>query len=239
MEIRHLSYHYPKSKRNIFNDLSMNIQENMINILLGMNGEGKTTLFDVISGLIKTKAEFKNIVPSNEILYQIQGVPILSTIKGKDLAELILCSSGQYNFRDLSPKLFENELYHDEDSLDKIERIWVTQYGQMSPGERRWFTILLCCLLKKSLYIFDEPTAGTDPYSKIQIVKTISNLQEKNHTVLYATHQVDDLKYLQHYIVHVLYQGKIVLCENEERWTQVIKEKKITFLNAFIGAPER
>ncbi|WP_010632575.1 ABC transporter ATP-binding protein [Sporolactobacillus vineae] len=233
MEIQHLTFHFPKNNRLLFHDLSMNIQENTVNILLGMNGEGKTTLFDIISGLLDTNATFTHRIEPRNILYQIQGVPILNTITGKNLAELILCSSGQYSSRDLSPKLFEDELKHNEDSLEKIKRIWITQYGKMSPGERRWFTVLLYCLIQKSLYIFDEPTAGTDPFSKGQIVRAIDHLQEKDRTVLYATHQLDDLAYFQHYFVHILAGGKIVLSEDQNHWMEAARELNIPFPSNF------
>ncbi|WP_353947640.1 ATP-binding cassette domain-containing protein [Sporolactobacillus sp. Y61] len=83
MKITHLSYHYPKSKKNLFHDLSMEILPGRMNILIGMNGEGKTTLFDILAGLIDTDAQIEHPVPAHEVLYQIQGVPVLSTIRGK------------------------------------------------------------------------------------------------------------------------------------------------------------
>jgi ABC-2 type transport system ATP-binding protein len=208
-----------------------------INILLGQNGEGKTTLFDVVSGLIRTDAQIEGRVSEKDILYQIQGVPILSTLTGKDLAELILCSSGQYRFGDMSPHLFEKRMENDKESFNKVQYLWRMQYGKMSPGERRWFTILLYCLLDKSLYIFDEPTAGVDPYSASQIMDQINLLQEKNgKTILIATHRIDDLRQLSHFQIHALSHGKIVLNENEQNWVRAAPKINLPFLNVFANA---
>lgn len=235
--IDHLSYHYPKSHKIIFDDLSINIMPKSINVLIGKNGEGKTTLFDVISGLIRTDAQIEGKLLEKNILYQIQGVPILSTLTGKDLAELILCSSGQYRSGDMNPHLFGKRMENDTDLFKKVQYLWKMQYGKMSPGERRWFTVLLYCSIDKALYIFDEPTAGVDPYSARQIIEQINFLQEKEEkTILIATHRVDDLRQFSDFQIHVLFQGKIVLSENEQNWIQAAKKANLPFLNVFANA---
>ncbi|SFG37758.1 AAA family ATPase [Sporolactobacillus nakayamae] len=237
MLINHLSYHYPKNHKIIFDDLSINIMPKSINVLLGENGEGKTTLFDVVSGLIRTDAQIHDKVPEKDLIYQIQGVPILSTLCGKDLAELILCSSGQYRFGDMNPHLFEKRMENDRDSFKKVQYLWKMQYGKMSPGERRWFTILLYCLIDKTLYIFDEPTAGVDSYAARQIIEQINLLQEKEgKTIFIATHRIDDLRHFSHFHIHVLSHGKIVLNENERNWIQAAKRVNLPFLNVFADA---
>lgn len=153
MKLSHLSFRYPDNDRLIFNELSLNLVPGQIHFLLGRNGEGKTTLLDILSGLIEVDCSIEDPFPRNEILYHIQGVPLLSTIKGKELAELILCVSGQCRKRDLSPDLFKTLLEGNPQSMEKIVYLWKMQYGKMSPGERRWFMVLLiACSI--SLFIF-------------------------------------------------------------------------------------
>ncbi|WP_223362477.1 ATP-binding cassette domain-containing protein [Sporolactobacillus terrae] len=236
MKIRHLTYNYPKNHKLIFDNLSLSIVPGKVNVLIGMNGEGKTTLFDIVSDLVKTDAEMNDRVPIKDILYQIQGVPILSTINGKSLAELILCSSGQYHLKDITPKLFEPLLGNDPDSVRKIAYLWRMQYGKMSPGERRWITILLYCLINKSLYLFDEPTAGVDRYSANQILRQIQMLNKrKKKTIFIATHQIEDVAYFSHFQIHVLAHGQIVLCEDQDNWIKEAKKSKLPFLKACIN----
>lgn len=233
MRVSHLNFRYSGSRKTIFDDLSMNVFPGRMNILIGMNGEGKTTLFDVLAGLIQTDAQIEEPIPPGNILYQIQGVPILSTIRGRDLAELILCSGGQYRPNELSPHLFAEKL-DNEDARNKIAYIWETQYGKMSPGERRWFTVLLYCLLDKQLYLFDEATAGVDPYSAKQIVEQIRFLQEKKgKTVLYATHRIEELRFFPRYQVHVLHHGRIALSANEQEWLRMSSISDLPFLKMF------
>ncbi|MCO7126233.1 ATP-binding cassette domain-containing protein [Sporolactobacillus shoreicorticis] len=235
MKIEHLNFKYKKGDRLVFDNLSFNLVQGKIHILLGRNGGGKSTLLDVLSGLLRVDAVILNPIPKNEILYQIQGVPILSTIKGKHLAELILCASGQYKSRDLSPEMC-SELFNDHREWEKITYLWDQQYGKMSPGERRWLTIMLYCMLDKSLYLFDEPTAGVDPYSGMQIARFIRRLQEKKgKTVVYATHKIQDLNGFKDYRVLVLDEGKIVVNEDGQHWLQACKKEKGPFCKRIVA----
>ncbi len=216
MKMTHLTFTYPGASENLLDDLSLDIVPGTVNILLGMNGAGKTTLFDIIAGLIPLKDAIRQPIPRQNILYHIQGVPMLHTIRGKDLAELILCGSGCYRPRDLSPLLFAPLFTDDRQTMQKIAGLWNRQYGKMSPGERRWFTILLDCLLDKTLYLFDEPTAGVDPLSAAQIAAQIERLQRTGKSVLLTTHRVEDVRLFAHYHLHMLDRGKIVLSEDEK-----------------------
>ncbi|EST13242.1 AAA family ATPase [Sporolactobacillus laevolacticus] len=235
MKLSHLSFRYPDNDRLIFNELSLNLVPGQIHFLLGRNGEGKTTLLDILSGLIEVDCSIEDPFPRNEILYHIQGVPLLSTIKGKELAELILCVSGQYRKRDLSPYLFKTLLEGNPQSMEKIVYLWTIQYGKMSPGERRWFMVLLYCLLDKSLYLFDEPTAGIDVSSEKQITGLLRKLQEKNKcTIVIVTHNIQDLKGIAHYHVHLLSKGKIVVSGDEQEWIRSCRQQQDSFCRTLV-----
>ncbi|MFT8318604.1 MAG: AAA family ATPase [Sporolactobacillus sp.] len=234
MLIKNLNFSYPKSSKIIFNDLSFAILPHKLNILLGMNGEGKTTLFDIIAGIIKTDGIFQDRFQPQNILYHIQGVPILNTIRGKDYAQLILGSSGQFKIREMTKKKICDSFQRGDAFVDKINYLWETQYGKMSPGERRWFSVLLFCLINKELYIFDEPTAGLDPLSSSQIVEEIDRLKNKNKTVLYATHQIKEIEQFSDCVVHILYKGKIVISSAKENWIEASKKSQLEFVESFI-----
>lgn len=202
----------------IFDNLSFTIVTGEVNILLGRNGEGKTTLLDVISGLLKTGAAIQEPVNQNDILYMIQGVPMLSTIRGKDLARLILVPAGHYHYSQISAQFLENALEMDPSSLEKINYLWETQYGKMAPGERRWFITLLNCMVDKKMYLFDEPTAGIDSASALQIIRRINHLNDNGKTILYVTHRIEELNQFSDFQLHLLRHGKIVYSASKMKW---------------------
>lgn len=206
MEIKNLTFKYPNSNRNIFNSLDLRIERETINILIGENGTGKTTLFDIISGLID--CEYKTIdkiMPEN-ILYQMQGVPMIRTITGKELAELVLGSDGKCSIDNLKNQPLMQKL--NNQMIKKFDYLWNTEYGFMSVGERRWFTILLFCHLERELYIFDEPTAGLDMTAAKSILSMLSILvKNRKKTVLFTTHRMEEIDYFQNYHITILKNG--------------------------------
>ena len=61
IQVSNISFKYPGTKRNIFDNFSLDIEENKIYGLLGKNGTGKSTLLYLICGLRYSKAYFSQI----------------------------------------------------------------------------------------------------------------------------------------------------------------------------------
>lgn len=81
LETRNLSYSYRAGQR-VLNDISLEIYEGSVTVLLGLNGSGKTTLIKVLTGLLKppkgtTFIETKDItqISSTELSKLISYVP--------------------------------------------------------------------------------------------------------------------------------------------------------------------
>ena len=67
IRIDNLSFIYPKGRKNIHTDLTLNLEENKIYGLLGKNGTGKSTLLYLIAGLLKpTKGTITMDVTNDE-----------------------------------------------------------------------------------------------------------------------------------------------------------------------------
>jgi len=215
--IKHLSYSYPKTRTTVLEDISLDLDTDKINVILGLNGAGKTTLFDLISGVIPRPKEIQGIKTTDSILYQVQGVPLLSSLKGKDIARLILKSDYKYQGKTLTYKSLVNN-DSNENEIKKAKRVWNMMFGKMSPGERRWLMISSYCRIDRSIYIFDEPTSGVDPNSKVSILNQIKSLSSK--IVILSTHILHDLKQLGGNIF-VLHEGKIVFKGDYEEFLNI------------------
>ncbi|WP_017186273.1 ATP-binding cassette domain-containing protein [Alkalibacillus haloalkaliphilus] len=153
MELIDVSFQYKKSNRQVLDQISLKLKDDQLNVVLGLNGAGKTTLFNIMSRSFKpTTGTIKEAISHGQIAYQVQGVPFLNQLKGKDLVRLFLKTASQpFNSKNVQ---FTKEMNERERLL--AERLWELPLGQMSLGERRWLMVMAMCELNRKLYIFDE-----------------------------------------------------------------------------------
>jgi len=186
--------------------------------LLGPNGAGKTTLFYMIVGLVKPNAG-RIQLDENEIT--------LSPIHQRARLGIGYLPQEASIFRKLSTQqniLAVLELRKDLDSAQRknkleqlLEEFHITHIRDslgisLSGGERRRVEIARSVALEPKFMLLDEPFAGIDPISVIDIKHIINQLAAKNIGVLITDHNVrETLDICQRgYIVSegkVLYQG--------------------------------
>ncbi len=205
--ITNLSYRYKKSTRDALLNVTFTPEMGKVNAVVGLNGAGKTTLFDIVTSVIAPVKGVYDVPDPNEILYQLQGVPFPSTLRGCDLVRLLLNTD--------EPGRFNQDIYLSFDSLTNREvenyrRLWKMKFGEMSIGERRWLIITTMCQMQRKLYIFDEPTAGVDPDSRVNILSRIERLcTDTDSIVLMSTHILNELQFIN-CCIHVLHNGSII-----------------------------
>lgn len=205
MKIKNLDFQYTKSGRKIFDQLNWELDLKRVHFILGGNGVGKTTFYEIITGLLDYDGVIENPIDPKDILLQLQGVPMLATMKGKDLADLLVGSDN--GFGEITLERIQANL--PLDSHEKLAYLWDSTYGNMSVGERRWLSIYLFSLLDREFYIFDEPTAGLDVQSAKEILQIIENLStERNKKVLLTTHQLAEIDYFSDYTITFFHKGK-------------------------------
>ena len=205
VKLDNLYFKYNETRGYVLKNISTTFKPGVVNVLLGVNGSGKTTLFDIISGILLKKVD-KGVVQginTKDTMYLTQGMLFPTGLKGKDLIRLFL--KGDYRYQ--SKK--HHDFFDDEYFKEKLEYLSNTYYGDMSIGERRWLTFTLAMKLERKIYLFDEPTSGVDPHSKVDILDSIMNLSKnKNKVVIMSTHVLHDLSEMNCKI-HLLHRGKI------------------------------
>lgn len=205
MKIENLSYKYKDSPL-ILDNLSIELVDDKINVLIGLNGAGKTTFLDIITNMIPQSPLKLPLFNHGDIAYQLQGVPIFGVLKGKDLIRLILQSGTDTNFKDNIDSL-RGKLTDRENGL--LDKLFNRDTSKMSVGERRWLIIQSICQLKRKVYIFDEPTAGIDPDARFHVVNSITSLVDTSRIVIMSTHILHELEHIDCKL-HFLHQGNIL-----------------------------
>ncbi|MDG6881280.1 Lipopolysaccharide export system ATP-binding protein LptB [Phocoenobacter uteri] len=182
--------------RQVVKDVSLNVKSGEIVGLLGPNGAGKTTTFYMVVGLVRhDKGTIKiddqdiSLLPmhnraSQGIGYLPQEASIFRRLSVYDNLMAVLQIRKDLNNE--QRKARANELIA-EFNIDHIRH----NLGQsLSGGERRRVEIARALAANPKFILLDEPFAGVDPISVIDIKKIIVNLKERGLGVLITDHNV-------------------------------------------------
>lgn len=194
LEVQGLAKHY--KSRDVVKDVSLTVHSHEVVGLLGPNGAGKTTCFYMIVGLIRRDKgtialDGKDIAGMPLHARAKLGIGYLpqeaSVFRKLTTAENILAIL--QTRRDLSPLEQQVKLDSLLDELH-IEHIRDTLGMSLSGGERRRVEIARALATEPRFILLDEPFAGVDPISVIDIQNIIKQLTERNIGVLITDHNV-------------------------------------------------
>jgi lipopolysaccharide export system ATP-binding protein len=213
--------------KTVVHDISISLQENSVIGLLGPNGAGKTTTFYMLVGLVKSNSGVIKIddqditsLPMHMrsdlgISYLPQEASIFRNLSVKDNILAILETRKNLTSKELNDK-FEflvNTL--------KIEHILDNKGLSLSGGERRRVEIARSLAIDPKFLLLDEPFAGIDPLSVIEIQKIIKDLAESNIGVLITDHNVrETLKVCNE--AYIISDGKVIA---HGKPSKIIKDK--------------
>ncbi len=189
IEISNLNFAYNKRKR-LFEDLNLSLSAGHIYGLLGKNGTGKTTLLNLVAGMLFPHSGNIQVMKKNpskrevEFLQQFFLLPeefYVPEINPVEYAKL-------YGF--FYP-LFSMEQYVEH--LKELEIDSKHDLKKMSMGQRKKAFIAFAFACNTQVLFMDEPTNGLDIPSKTQFRRLLANLSTEDRCILISTHQVRDL----------------------------------------------
>ncbi|MBM7072257.1 LPS export ABC transporter ATP-binding protein [Shewanella sp. OPT22] len=191
---KHLAKSY--KSRQVVKDVSLTVKTGQIVGLLGPNGAGKTTTFYMVVGLVKS--DKGQIFIDNDDLtldpmhlrarkgigYLPQEASIFRKLSVYDNIMAVLQTR-----KELSKDEREEQLEH------LLEEFHITHIRDnlgmsLSGGERRRVEIARALAANPQFILLDEPFAGVDPISVIDIKKIIEQLRERGLGVLITDHNV-------------------------------------------------
>lgn len=218
--------------RTVVKDVSLEISKGEVVGLLGPNGAGKTTCFYMIVGLVAPNG--------GEIFLDDKPVSNLPMHKRARLGIGYLPQEASV-FRKLSTADNIMAILEIRDDLNKqqrqqkleqlMEELHITHIADslgmsLSGGERRRVEIARALATEPDFILLDEPFAGVDPISVIDIQNIIRHLQQRNIGVLITDHNVrETLSICQRgYIVG---EGKIIAAGSPDEILSNQKVKEI------------
>lgn len=204
--LKELSFSYSR-KKEVLDRINLEVGSGHICGLLGKNGEGKTTLLNLLSGQIfpdQGSCLVLEETPSERnarFLQQIFLLPEEISMPEVTAIEYIKMYAPFYpTFRDDICKA----------CVESFEINLSDRLSKMSQGQRKKVAITLALAAHTPLLLMDEPTNGLDIPSKATFRRLVASLIDDNQTVITSTHQVRDLESLIDTVL-ILDQRQILL----------------------------
>ena len=190
LEVRGVSVSF--DGRKVLEDVSVTLRKGELVCLLGVSGGGKTTLFNVISGLLQPDAgqvllDGEDITGKpGHISYMLQKDLLLPyrTIEDNVALPLLLRGVKKREARKQASALFE------EFGLGGTEKLWPSQ---LSGGMRQRAALLRTYLFSQDVALLDEPFSALDTLTKSAIHRWYLDVMERIHlSTLFITHDMDE-----------------------------------------------
>ncbi|WP_228551280.1 ABC transporter ATP-binding protein [Paenibacillus sp. FSL W8-1187] len=182
-----------------------------VTAIVGPNGSGKSSTFRLLLGLTAAdEGEIRLLgervgdgLDDTELKRRMAYVPeedskIEASLRGTSQAEFVSAWYPDWNQGEFERLLREFE-------VEPSKRL-----GKMSKGMRRKFELALALAREPELLLLDEPSSGLDPLSWRKLVGELHRYMERGrHTILMATHILDEVKRLADYIA-IMADGRII-----------------------------
>jgi len=216
IQLQNLEFSYSK-KASLLSNLTLQLEAGRIHGLLGKNGEGKSTLLKLISGLVFPtlgQIEVMGFEPEKrqpEMLQEIFFLP-------EELPQLTLSVE---NYEKVYAPFYPNfssaqfNEYLKEFDVDLKN----SMLNKLSHGQKKKVMIAFGLAANTKLLLMDEPTNGLDIPSKGQFRRMVASAVNEDRCLIISTHQVRDLDSLIDSII-IMDRHEIVFNEPVENITK-------------------
>ena len=209
IRINNITFSYRRKADDVLTNLSLSIEPGAIYGLLGLNGEGKSTLLHLMAGVLTPNA---GNITIDDVDVRLRRPSTLSKLfivpEEFSLPEISL-----ENYVRINSPLYPNF------NRDDMER-YLKEFGLnsninlkgLSMGQKKKVFISFALAANTPVMLMDEPTNGLDIPGKSTFRKVISMAASDDRTIIISTHQVRDIDKLLDHII-VMFNHKLLLNE--------------------------
>ncbi len=221
IELKDVTYTYPLMKQPTLKNITASFEHGKFYGIIGENAGGKTTLCNLIRGLIphfyKGKLEGQALIEGEDV--RTLDIDLLSTKIGYIFQNPFTQISGVRKtvFEEIALGL-ENLGMPREEMIEKvlhiaklvhIENLLQNNPNALSGGQRQRVAFASIIAMDTDTFVIDEPTSQLDPEGTEGIFEIIHTLKEQGKTIILVEHKVDLLAEYADEIL-VLYKGELI-----------------------------
>ena len=192
LDIKNLSYSFGNNP--ILKDINIHVNENEMVAIVGSSGVGKSTLFNLIAGVLKIQVGAITINGSEDyigkVAYMLQKDLLFEhkTIIDNVILPLIIAKVNK------KEALEEGNRILKQFNLDK----YANKYPQqLSGGMRQRVALIRTYMFKRKIFLLDEAFSALDAITKKELHKWYLDLKKEfNLTTLLITHDIEEAVFL-------------------------------------------
>ena len=223
----------------VLKDISLELAQHQVKVLIGASGSGKSTLLRCIN-LLEAIDDGQVILNGEDItafgvdpdsvragigsVFQAFNLfPHLTVLENIVLAPRLI-----HRISKATAQKEARELLERFDLADKAD-----QYPDLlSGGQQQRVAILRAVITKPQILLLDEVTSALDPILIAEVLALISELKNDGMTMMIATHEMGFAKQVADYILF-LHEGEILEAGDPK---EILENPKTPQLSAFLGA---
>ena len=192
LEVKNLSYSFGNNP--ILKDINIHVNENEMVAIVGSSGVGKSTLFNLIAGVLKKQVGEITINGSEDyigkVAYMLQKDLLFEhkTIIDNVILPLIIAKVNKKEALEEGNKILK------QFNLDK----YANKYPQqLSGGMRQRVALIRTYMFKRKIFLLDEAFSALDAITKKELHKWYLDLKKEfNLTTLLITHDIEEAVFL-------------------------------------------
>lgn len=217
-------------------DVSFSVKKGQIFSVIGPNGAGKTTLFNVITGIYpptsgKVLFEGKNLegLPAHQITrlgiartYQIVRLfDNMSVLENVTVGFYYRIKAGVWDIILNLPRAKNERQSVRQKGIELLDRVGLLEYQEelaagLPLGLRKRLQIARALATEPKVLLLDEPTGGSNPSEKVEMMELIERLRNDGLTILLVEHDMNVVMGVSDWIVVLDYGAKIAEGKPEE-----------------------
>ncbi len=198
IELKNITFKYSKEDKEILKNINLKISKGTRLGIIGKTGSGKSTLIDILSGLLM-QSNGSVLIDNNELdlnnihnwQKNISYVPQSTFLFNSSIKNNIIMSNKRENYNEnrLLEALKKSQLDKFVETLDNGFDTVVGEKGsKLSGGQKQRIAIARAIYKNSSVLIFDESTSALDEQTERELISEIYSLRN-NITIIMVSHR--------------------------------------------------